>query len=206
MKAPEIVDLANFIDVGRPRPPEFRPAGVVDHEILCRRRERVVLIGPGDRIEQAFAQPIVEMKLRDQRGERGAAGQVGRAADAIGEHRRKARQRRAELCPSRDRTNETGGLLRRIAGKAETLGIEIARAHRGHDDGGSGRLGRQAFPNASSGAARTRTAVPAAYSHTAARADRMDHELTDHELGSFRAPSRSSFRCMYLFPAARKLG
>ena len=146
MKAPEIVDLAIFIHVGRPRPPEFRPAGVVNHEILCRRREWVVVIGPGDRIEQAFAQPIVEMKLGDQRGERRAAGQVGRAADAIGKHRRKARQRRAELCPSRHRTNETGGLLRRIAGKAEAVGIEIARTHRGHDDGGQRPLGPAGFP------------------------------------------------------------
>ena len=86
------------------------------------------------------------MKLRDQRGQRGASGQVGRAADAIGEHRRKARQRRAELCPSRDRTNETGGLLRRIAGKAEAVGIEIARTHRGHDDGGQRPLGPTGFP------------------------------------------------------------
>jgi len=179
----------------------------VNHEILCRRREWVVVIGPGDRIEQAFAQPIVEMKLGDQRGERRAAGQVGRAADAIGKHRRKVRQRRAELCPSRNRTNEAGGLLRRVAGKAEAVGIEIARTHRGHDDGpGSGRLGRQAFPYASSGTASTRTAIPKTRSHTAAPGDRMDREFTDHEQGSFRARSRSSLRCMYLVPAARKLG
>jgi len=46
---------------------------------------------------------------------------------------------------------------------------------------GSGRLGRQAFPNASRGAARTKIAVPTAHSHTAARGDRMDHEFADHE-------------------------
>jgi len=46
---------------------------------------------------------------------------------------------------------------------------------------GSGRLGRQAFPNASSGAARTRTAIPKTRSHTAARGDRVDGEFTDHE-------------------------